>query len=130
MHRILEKINPSFDFEILTAFQKDSLEITEADRSHLVKMIEQSDAKKFVITHGTDTMIETAQFIFSKIKNKTIVLTGAMRPERFTNSDAAANVGGAIIASQTLERGVYVLMNGIAKSWEKIRRDLGDGKFL
>ena len=127
--RILEKINPSFQFEIITAFQKDSLEITDDDRASLVNLIEKNPSDKFIITHGTDTLIETAQFIFSKIKNKIVILTGAMRPERFSNSDASINIGGAIIASQSLKNGVYVVMNGIIKSSEEIRRNLNSGQF-
>ncbi len=127
--RILEKLNPSFEFEILTACQKDSLEITEEDRQHLVDLISKNSPIRIIITHGTDTMIETANFIFSKIKNKVIVLTGAMRPEQFSNSDAQINVGGAIAATQVLETGVYLFMNGILKSCDEINRDLETGKF-
>ena len=75
--RILEKLNPSFEYEILTACQKDSLEITDDDRQELVNLINANSADKFIITHGTDTIIETANFIFSKIKHKVIILTGA-----------------------------------------------------
>jgi len=127
--RILEKLNPSFEYEILTACQKDSLEITDDDRQHLVDLIKENDSIRIVITHGTDTMIETAKFIFPKIKNKVIVLTGAMRPEQFSNSDAPINVGGAIAATQTLQAGVYLFMTGILKSFDEIKRDMETGKF-
>jgi L-asparaginase len=127
--RILEKLNPSFEYEILTACQKDSLEITDDDRQHLVDLIKENDSIRIVITHGTDTMIETAKFIFPKIKNKVIVLTGAMRPEQFSNSDAPINVGGAIAATQILQAGVYLFMTGILKSFDEIKRDMETGKF-
>ena len=127
--RILEKLNPSFNYEILTDFQKDSLEITDVDRQQLVDLIKENNAIRIVITHGTDSMIETANFIFPKINNKVIVLTGAMRPEQFSNSDAPINIGGAIAATQILETGVYLFMNGIIKSCEEINRDLETGKF-
>jgi L-asparaginase len=127
--RILEKLNPSFDYEILTTCQKDSLDITDNDRQDLVTLINKNSANKFIITHGTDTMIETANFISSKIKNKVIVLTGAMRPEQFSNSDASVNVGGAIAAIQILNEGVYLFMTGILKSYDKIKRDISTGKF-
>ena len=127
--RILEKLNPSFDYEILTTCQKDSLDITDNDRQDLVTLINKNPANKFIITHGTDTMIETANFISSKIKNKVIVLTGAMRPEQFSNSDASVNVGGAIAAIQILNEGVYLFMTGILKSYDKIKRDISTGKF-
>lgn len=128
-HRILEKLNPSFEFEIHTAFQKDSLEISSADRQQLVDLILDNSSKKIVITHGTDTMIETADFISSQINNKVIILTGAMRPEQFSNSDAPINIGGAIAAVQFLESGIYIFMNGVLKSVESIKRNLKTGKF-
>jgi L-asparaginase len=127
--RILKKLNPSFKYEILTACQKDSLEITDDDRQHLVELIQQNSSIRIVITHGTDAMIETASFIFSTITNKVIVLTGAMRPEQFSNSDAPINIGGAIAAIQVLETGVYLFMNGIIKPYDEIKRDMDTGKF-
>ena len=127
--RILEKLNPSFEYEILTTCQKDSLEITNVDRQDLVNLINENSADKFIITHGTDTMMETANFIFPKISNKVIVLTGAMRPEQFSNSDAPINVGGAIAATQVLEPGVYLFMTGILKSCVEIKRNMETGKF-
>lgn len=127
--RILEKLNPSFKYEILTVCQKDSLEITDQDRQNLVDQISDNLSDKFIITHGTDTMLKTAKFIFSKINNKVIILTGAMRPEQFSNSDAPINVGGAIAASQILDAGVYLFMSGVLKSCNEIKRDLESGKF-
>lgn len=127
--RILEKLNPSFEYEILTACQKDSLEITNDDRKDLVNLIIKNSADKIIITHGTDTMIETANFISQKINNKVIVLTGAMRPEQFSNSDAPINVGGAIAATQVLETGVYLFMTGILKPCSEIKRNMKTGKF-
>ena len=128
--RILEKLHPSFEYQFTTAFQKDSLDITKEDREHLVTIISQKDSDKIIITHGTDTLIETAKFIAQKVKDKTIILTGAMRPERFTNSDADVNIGGAISAVQLLSNGVYIHMHGITKSHGSIRRDLATGKFF
>lgn len=127
--RILEKLNPSFEYENLIACQKDSLEITDEDRQKLVDLILNTPSDKIIITHGTDTMMETANFIFSKIKHKVIILTGAMRPEQFSNSDASINVGGAIAATQILEAGVYLFMTGILKSCTEIKRDMDTGKF-
>jgi L-asparaginase len=127
--RILEKLHPSFEFEIITAFQKDSLEIDDNDRKSLLQLIRNQHSKRFIITHGTDTMIETAQYLAQHLKDKIIVLTGAMRPERFTNSDAAANVGIAIGAVQTLGSGVYITMHGIVKSASEIQRNMENGQF-
>ena len=128
--RILERLSPSFEYSILTSCQKDSLDITNEDRQALVNLIQQQTSKKIIITHGTDTLIETAQFVFQKINNKVIILTGAMRPERFTNSEADLNIGSAIAGTQTLPHGVYITMHGIIKSWNIIQRDLETGKFF
>ena len=126
--RILEKLNPSFEFEILSAFKKDSLVIDEADRLNLLDLIRKTESGKIIITHGTDTMVETAKFL-KPISNKTIILTGSMKPERFYDSDASINLGIAIGALNVLEPGIYIAMHGIVKSCENIKRDLDTGKF-
>jgi L-asparaginase len=128
VERILKKLNPSFEYEILSAFKKDSLVIDEGDRKYLFQMIDEIDNDKIIITHGTDTMIETATFL-SAIANKTIILTGAMKPERFYNSDASINIGVAIGALNILTAGVYISMHGIVKNYDKIKRDLETGKY-
>ncbi len=128
VERILEKLNPSFDFEILSAFKKDSLTIKEDDRIHLLQMIHEIKNDKIIITHGTDTMRETATFL-SSISDKTIILTGAMKPERFYNSDAPINMGIAIGAINVLEYGVYIAMHGIVKSHNEIKRNVDSGKY-
>lgn len=127
--RILEKLNPSFDFEIKTAFQKDSLEITEEDREQLCELISSIDCDRVIITHGTDTMPETAAYLQQKVRNKTIVITGAMRPEQFSNSDAPVNIGAAVASVQLLEPGIYVAMHGVVKSWDTIKRNMETGKY-
>ena len=126
--RILEKLNPSFDYEILTAFRKDSMLINSEDRVQLKKIVENTETDKIIITHGTDTMIETAGFL-SSIPNKTIILTGAMKPERFYNSDAQINIGTAIGAVNALGYGVYIAMHGVVAGPEKIKRNLENGKY-
>ncbi|MCB0490471.1 MAG: asparaginase [Cyclobacteriaceae bacterium] len=127
--RILEKLNPSFEFEIQTAFQKDSLEINDTDRKNLTDLIVKSNLEHIIITHGTDTMVETATFLAEHIKNKVIVITGAMRPEQFSNSDAPVNIGTAIGAVQILGPGVYIAMHGIVKPWNSMKRNLDTGKY-
>lgn len=128
-NRILEKLDPSFEYEVLTACQKDSLDITEEDRSKLVGLIQRHSENKFVITHGTDTMIETASFLARRIHDKLIVLTGAMKPERFSNSEAAINLGAAIATANLMDRGVYIAMHGIVKLGTEIQRDSETGKY-
>ncbi|MEZ4973684.1 MAG: asparaginase domain-containing protein [Cyclobacteriaceae bacterium] len=127
--RILEKLNPSFEFEIQTAFQKDSLEINDTDRKNLTDLIVKSNLEHIIITHGTDTMVETATFLAEHIKNKVIVITGAMRPEQFSNSDAPVNIGTAVGAVQILGPGVYIAMHGIVKPWNSMKRNLDTGKY-
>ena len=127
--RILKKLNPSFNYEVITACQKDSLELTGGDRQNLAKLIIQGVADAFVVTHGTDTLIETAPFLDSQIENKLVVLTGAMRPERFNNSDAPVNLGTALAAVNLLDHGVYIAMHGIVKLFSEIKRDGTSGKF-
>ena len=128
-HRILEKLKPSFDFEITTAFQKDSLEINDEDRQLLAALIKTKAVKKIIITHGTDTMIETATFLANKIKDKLIIITGSMLPERFSNSEAPINIGCAIAAANLLDQGVFISMHGIVKPFDKIKRNPETGKF-
>ena len=127
--RLLERLNPSFEYDILVPFQKDSLEISDEDRQKLVDTINQHQADAYIITHGTDTMIETGQYLAQFFPGKIIVLTGAMRPERFQNSDAPINLGMALGAVNLLQSGVYVAMHGILKSADAMQRDMKSGKF-
>lgn len=128
--RILDKLNPSFEYDIITSCQKDSLEITDEDRMNLVKIIEKRPENKFIITHGTDTMLETAIFLKEHIKNKLMVITGAMLPERFSNSDAPINLGCAIATANLINTGVYIAMHGIVKKSDEIERNLVNGKYF
>lgn len=127
--RILEKLHPAFDYTILTAFQKDSLEITDQDRQQLADLIIEQGYSQNIITHGTDTLLETAAFLDQKIKDQLIILTGAMRPERFYNSDAPVNLGLAIGGANVLNSGVWVSMHGILKPFDQIKRNLETGQF-
>jgi L-asparaginase len=127
--RILEKVQPVFDFRILSLLQKDSLDISDKDRSKIRDACIKADENKILITHGTDTIIETAEKL-SGIKNKLIVLTGAMRPERFSNSDADFNIGVAIGALNMADAGVYIAMNGRVYPADKVKRDLNTGRFV
>ncbi|MCP4213875.1 MAG: asparaginase [bacterium] len=127
--RILEKLNPAFETEIITALRKDSMDITSEDRLNLKEICGNISNDKIIITHGTDTMIETAD-VLADIKEKTIVITGAMRPERFGNSDAPINVGIAIGAVTTLPHGVYIAMHGNVHKWDQITRDPQSNQFI
>ena len=108
---ILAEANVSFDYSIDSVLQKDSLDLTREDRELLYQKVAADPASHILITHGSDTMIETAEFLRG-IAGKVIVLTGAMQPAAFRISDSHFNVGYAVHAVQTLPPGVYVAMNG------------------
>jgi L-asparaginase len=127
--RILRKVQPSFDFKIISLLRKDSLEVTEEDREKIREACQTADADKIIITHGTDTMIETAKKL-GTIKNKVVILTGAMRPEKFSDSDASFNVGTAVGAMNVLGNGVYIAMNGRIYPWNRVERDQRTGQFV
>lgn len=130
LERVLEKLNPSFEYNVISAFKKDSLEITEADLQHLKKMIEKTNSEKLIITHGTDTLSNTAHYLANHNLGKTIVLTGAMRPQKFVDTDADVNLGLAIAAVQTMLNGVFVCMHGLVLSYDQIDRDKKTGKYI
>lgn len=128
--RILEKLNSSFEYEVVSICKKDSQELTEDDRNKMVDYINNDNKENYIITHGTDTMIETAQYLDGAVKDyATIVLTGSMRPEQFSNSDAPINIGCAIGGIGCVEPGVYVSMHGIIRKAKDIKRNLENGKF-
>ena len=108
---ILMAMNVAFEFEVTEICRKDSLEITEQDRQSLRDVIEASDANYILITHGTDTMVDTAQFIGEQTE-KRIVLTGSMQPAAFKDTDAVFNIGSAIGALSIALPGVYIAMSG------------------
>ncbi len=115
---ILDYVKPSFDYETKTILRKDSLDMTEKERSTILQACKSSPINKIVITHGTDTMLKTARLL-SQIDDKTIVLTGARTPELFKNTDADFNLGTAIGGVSVLDPGVYIAMNGLVLPWDK-----------
>ena len=129
VERILQKAHPNFDYTIIPLLTKDSQDITKQDRERIRETCESADSDKIVITHGTDTMLETAKKL-SKVRNKVIVLTSAMRPEKFVDSDASFNVGTAIGAINILTKGVYIAMNGRIYPWNKVKRNEKTGQFV
>ena len=100
---------------IITACKKDSTQLNEKDRNNILNICQQSSEEQIIITHGTDTILDTAKFL-SIIEDKTIVLTGSFLPHVFKNSDAEFNIGMAISAVQTLNKGIYVSLNGILQA--------------
>lgn len=119
----------SHEIRLQDVVQKDSLEMTEADRQRILEAVLAAKENHIVITHGTGTMELTAQFLDGKTEDKTVVLTGAMRPFSLGRSDAAFNVGGAIIAVQTLPAGVYGVMNGRVFAAGQLHKDVQAGRF-
>lgn len=115
--------------EIRTLMMLDSLEMTREDRDLIVHQCNQCDETKIVITHGTDTMVETAIIMAEKIINKTIILTGAMIPIKFGSSDGLFNLGSALAFAQTLPKGVYIAMNGRYFNWDNVRKNKQTGVF-
>lgn len=108
---ILKQANVTVPYEIEEVLRKDSLEISESDRKNLRKKIFEDSCDHIIITHGTDTMHLTGKAL-SSISKKVIVITGAMRPASFKETDANFNIGAAFIAVQTMPPGVYMVMNG------------------
>ena len=117
-----------FEYDIVPMLQKDSLEMTDDDRQQLLDYIAADDATHYVITHGTDTMPQTAEKL-SSLEGKTIVLTGALTPARFRTTDAVFNVGMAVAAVQSCEPGVYIAMNGQVFAAGAVRKNRAENRF-
>ena len=117
-----------FDYEVVPLLQKDSLDMTDEDRSKLHDLVAADDAERYVITHGTDTMPETAE-VLADLEGKTIVLTGSLSPARFKSTDAIFNVGMAVAAVQVAAPGVYIAMNGQVFSAGAVRKNRAQNKF-
>ena len=116
-------------FDISTLMMIDSLEMTDFDRKMILENCIRADENKIVITHGTDTMVETARFLAGFVKDKTILLTGAMIPYKFGSSDGLFNLGSALAFVQTLPHGVYIAMNGKYFNWDNVRKNKKTGVF-
>lgn len=112
-----------------TLMMIDSLEMTDLDRELIVEHCLDSKEKRIIITHGTDTMAETARLLAKKVKDKTIVLTGAMIPYKFGSSDGLFNLGSALAFVQALPKGVYVVMNGRYFDANNVRKNKETGLF-
>lgn len=115
--------------EIRTLMMIDSLEMEDMDRDLIARHCMEADEDKIIITHGTDTMADTARFLEEKISGKTVVITGAMVPYKFGSSDGLFNLGSAMAFVQTLKPGVYVAMNGRCFSANNVRKNKQTGEF-
>jgi L-asparaginase len=126
--RILHELGVAFRFSVIPLLRKDSLHINAEDRELLRAAISAQATRYVLVTHGTDTMVETAQ-VLSSIAGKTIVLTGALNPARFRGSDAEFNIGTAVGAVQSLPSGVYIAMNGRVWNPDKVRTNVAANRF-
>ena len=129
LHDLLEMGRSRVDTEIRTLMMVDSLEMTDEDRELIVHQCLHCEEDRIVLTHGTDTMAETARIIAEKVSDKTIVLTGAMIPIKFGSSDGLFNLGSALAFAQSLPPGVYVAMNGRYFTWDNVRKNKQTGMF-
>lgn len=117
------------DTAIDTLMLKDSLDITADDRDLIVGKCANSDSKNILITHGTDTMVKTAEAIAKRVNDKTVILTGAMIPYAFGSSDGLFNLGSALAFTEALPPGVYIAMNGQYFPYDNVRKNLTTGYF-
>ena len=126
--QILHAMHVAFEFEVTALMRKDSLHLGDADRQLIGAAAAASDCNHILITHGTDSMVETAA-VLRDIPDKTIVLTGALNPARFRDSDAIFNIGCAVGAVQALPAGVYIAMNGKVWDPEHVRKNARQNRF-
>jgi L-asparaginase len=115
--------------DMRTLMMIDSLQMTDADRALIAQNCLQTDEDRIVITHGTDTMVETGRLLAERVTEKTIVLTGAMIPYKFGSSDGLFNLGSALAFVQILPPGIYVVMNGRCFAWDNVRKNKQTGEF-
>jgi len=129
MSDLLDKGRSKLPVQIRTLMMIDSMEMTKEDRDLIAHQCNQCEENQIVITHGTDTMAETAAVLAQKVLGKTIVLTGAMIPIKFGSSDGLFNLGSALAFAQALPPGVYVAMNGRYFNWDNVRKNKQTGVF-
>jgi L-asparaginase len=128
IREILEQVDAQVDFEVETLFQKDSLEISDSDRLFIAERVEKDPCSHILITHGTDTMVETARKL-EGMPGKVIVLVGSLTPARFKGTDADFNIGFAMGAVQALPPGVYITMNARIFRPGEVRKNRTKNRF-
>jgi L-asparaginase len=129
VHEMLRLARCRVDVSVVTLFMMDSLEMTDAHRASVVDSCRAAAERRIVVTHGTDTMADTARTLHAAALAKTIVLTGAMIPYAFGSSDGLFNLGSALSFAQVLPAGVYVAMNGRVFAGDRVRKDRETGIF-
>ena len=129
LFELLELGRSKVDLKIETLMMVDSLQMTNTERQYILEKCKKEKTDKIIITHGTDTMVKTAEFIAKHIKDKIIILTGAMIPIKFGSSDGLFNLGSALSFAQVLDPGVYITMNGQYFYWDNVRKNKKLGIF-
>ncbi len=129
INEILKLGRSRLDLSVRTLMLIDSLEMTDMDRNIILESCQRCDENKIVITHGTDTMTETARYLADKIPGKTVVITGAMIPYKFGSSDGLFNLGSALAFVQSLPAGIYIAMNGRYYDWNNCKKNKQTGFF-
>ncbi len=129
VQEMLEKGRSRLELQTETLFMKDSLEFTDLDREKIQAACAAATSNRILITHGTDTMTQTAEYLAMRVQDKTIVLTGAMIPYKFGSSDGMFNLGSALAFVQLLPPGVYISMNGKIFPAGQVRKNLARGEF-
>jgi L-asparaginase len=128
IEKVLSELNLSISYSVNSLMRKDSLDLSDEDRALIAETVANDPCDRILITHGTDTMVETAKALIT-IAQKTIVLTGALEPALFKTSDAVFNIGCALGAVQSLTPGVYIAMNGKIFPADKVRKNLQKNRF-
>ncbi len=128
VEQILAQARATVEVKLTPLLRKDSLEMTDADRAAIAAAVAASPARHVIVTHGTDTMVATAQALGAQ-SGKTVVLTGALQPGRFSDSDAPFNLGMAFAAVQSLPEGVYIVANGQVFRPDRVRKNLALNRF-
>lgn len=129
LNEMLKLGRSNLDVDVRTLMMEDSLSLTEEDRQIILHNCRKTPEDRIVITHGTDTMVETAKVLAKGIEDKTIVITGAMIPYTFGSSDGLFNLGSAVAFAQSKPHGVYVAMNGLCFDWDNVRKNKKTGFF-
>jgi len=127
---LLAEARVALPFRVVELMRKDSLELTEADRALIASAACEAPESRIVVTHGTDTMTETAKVLAAEVPGKTICLTGALSPARFSETDAGFNLGMAFATAQVAAPGVYIAMSGQVFDGLKVKKDRAAGKFV
>ena len=123
LHELLNLGRSQLNVKIETLMMVDSLKMSKSEKNYIVEKCKEEKTDRIIITHGTDTMVDTAELIAKNIYNKTIILTGAMIPIIFGSSDGLFNLGSALSFIQVIDPGVYITMNGRYFKWDNVRKN-------